>query len=196
MRLKRNKGKIQIMEDEKIINLFYARSEQAISELSTKYGTLAQGICTNILNNFSDAEECVSDSLYTTWNSIPPESPKSLKAFFIRVARNKALDRYRFNTSSKRNSYADTPLEELQECLSSRSSIEAECEAEELSVAINSFLGSLEKLDRQMFVARYFLSDSVREIGEQMGLKESAIATRLFRIRAKLQKFLKEEKLI
>lgn len=184
------------MEDEMIINLFLERSEQAISELSTKYGRLAQGICVNILHNSFDAEECVSDSLFTTWNSIPPKSPTSLKAYFVSVARNKALDRYKYNTSSKRNSYGDEPIDELQECLSSSISVAEECEAEELSAAINEFLSELKKEDRQMFVARYYLSDSISDIGNSMGLRESVVTLRLHRIRAKLHKFLQKEKLI
>lgn len=184
------------MEDNQIINLFYERSEQAISELSSKYGKLAQGICANILHNSSDAEECVNDSLFTTWNSIPPNRPASLKAYFVSVARNKALDRYRYNTSSKRNSYGDEPIDELQECLSSGESVEAECEAEELSAAINAFLSNLRKADRQMFVSRYYLSDSIRDIATRMSLRESVVTLRLHRIREKLRKFLQKEKLI
>lgn len=184
------------MEDEMIINLFMERSEQAISELSTKYGKLAQGICANVLHNSSDAEECVNDSLFTTWNAIPPERPSSLKAFFVSVARNKALDRYRYNTSEKRNSYSDEPIDELQECLSSRTSVEADCEAEELSAAINRFLGKLKKQDRQMFVSRYYLSDTVQDIASRTGLKESVVTLRLHRTREKLRKFLQKEKLI
>ena len=184
------------MEDEMIINLFLERSEQAISELSTKYGKLAQGICTNILYNSSDAEECVNDSLFTTWNSIPPERPSSLKAYFVSVARNKALDRYRYNTSSKRNTFSDEPIEELQECLGSQASAEADCEAEELSAAINRFLSKLKKADRQMFVARYYLSDSTATIAARMSLKESVVTLRLHRTREKLRKFLHKENLI
>ena len=50
------------MDDSKIIDLFYARSEQAIMELSTKYGAVCSKVAKNILNNSHDAEECVNDS--------------------------------------------------------------------------------------------------------------------------------------
>lgn len=184
------------MKDEMIVDLFYERSEHAISELSSKYGKLAQGICVNILHNSSDAEECVNDSLFTTWNSIPPERPASLKAYFIHIARNEALDRYRYNTSSKRNSYEDEPIDELQESLSSGCSLEKECEAGELSQAINSFLSTLKKADRQIFVSRYYLSDPIHVIAIRIGLKDSVVTLRLHRIRAKLRKYLQKENLI
>lgn len=50
------------MEDSKIIELFFERSEKAITELSNKYGKVCMKIAMNILKNSEDAEECVNDS--------------------------------------------------------------------------------------------------------------------------------------
>ena len=105
------------MDDSRIIDLFFERSEQAIKELSAKYGKLAQVVCTNILKNESDAEECVNYSLLKTWNAIPPARPMSLCAFFIDIARKTALDRYRYNSAERRNSNYEVALDELEECL-------------------------------------------------------------------------------
>lgn len=184
------------MKDEMIIDLFLERSEQAISEISSKYGKLANGICKNILRVSSDAEECVNDALLTTWNLIPPNHPTSLKAFFIGIARNKAMDRYRFNAAQKRNSFYDVALDELEECLGLEDSPQNQCEAKELSEAINAFLGGIKKEDRQMFVCRYYLADSVEEIAKNMELKPSVVYVRLYRTRDKLKQFLKKENLI
>ena len=184
------------MEDEKIVDLFFERSEQAISELSTKYGKLAQVICINILKNGSDAEECVSDSLFSTWNSIPPEKPSSLRAFFLNIVRNKALDRYRFNTADRRNSNYEVAIEELEVSLATGETPAEECEAEVLTDAINRFLGTLKKKERQMFVSRYYLSDPVRVIAQNLGMKESVVSVRLHRTRERLRKFLRKENLI
>ena len=60
------------MEDEKIIELFFKRSENAITELSQKYGQLCMTVSMNILGNNEDAEECVNDSYFGVWNAIPP----------------------------------------------------------------------------------------------------------------------------
>ena len=169
------------MDDSRIIDLFFERSEQAIKELSTKYGKLAQVICVN---------------MFATWNSIPPEKPQSLSAFFIDIARKKALDRYRYNTAERRNSNYDVALDELEECLKASGSPAEECEAEVLTQAIDSFLATLKKQDRIMFVSRYYLSDSVQTIAENTGLKESVVSVRLFRVREKLRTFLRKEKLI
>lgn len=184
------------MEDEMIINLFCERSEQAISELSVKYGRLAQGVCENILGNSSDAEECVNDSLFTTWNSIPPSRPTSLKAYFVAIARNKAFDRYRYNTSSKRDAFGDVAIDDLEEYIGSVSTIESECEVEEITAALNRFLGKLKKNDRIIFVCKYYYSTPIDEIAKRLGVKESYVSLHLFRVREKLRKYLIKEKLI
>ena len=45
------------MEDAQIIELFFARSEDAISELDKKYGRLCHKLADNILASAQDAEE-------------------------------------------------------------------------------------------------------------------------------------------
>ena len=50
------------MEDERIIDLYWQRSQEAISRTDEKYGRLCTKISLNILSNAQDAEECVSDT--------------------------------------------------------------------------------------------------------------------------------------
>ena len=103
------------MDDKKIIELFYERSEQAITELSKKYGLLCEKIADNILNNHLDAEECVNDAYLAVWNTIPPQNPDSLVSYVCRIVRNQAIKKYHENTALKRNSIYDTSLDELEE---------------------------------------------------------------------------------
>ena len=69
------------MTDEQIIELFFERSEQAISELDGKYGKVLRNLSYNILNNRLDVEECVNDSYLGVWNVIPPKRPNPLLTF-------------------------------------------------------------------------------------------------------------------
>ena len=78
------------MEDEKIIALFWSRSEQAIEETAAKYGRLCRKIAGNILENEQDTEECLNDTYLGVWNSIPPARPAVLRAYVCRIARNLA----------------------------------------------------------------------------------------------------------
>ncbi|MBO7729846.1 MAG: sigma-70 family RNA polymerase sigma factor [Lachnospiraceae bacterium] len=180
------------MEDNKIIDLFFKRSEQAISELSAKYGRLCEKIARNILNNASDAEECVNDTYLGVWNSIPPNHPDSLSAYVCRIARNLSLKRYQYNTASKRNSIYDTALEELEECIASAKDMEGEVESAELTKTIEQFLDTLSESDRVIFMRRYYFSDSYADIALQTSLTEKNVSVRLTRLRSKLRNYLKE----
>ena len=114
------------MQDSKIIDLFFERSEQAITELSIKYEKLCKQISVNILGNEEDALECINDSYLGVWNTIPPTKPDNLKYYLCRIVRNNALKRHHSNTAVKRNSHYDIALQELEECISDNNSIEKE----------------------------------------------------------------------
>ena len=76
------------MEDEKIITLFFARSEQAIQELDKKYGQRCHTVSYNILNNRQDAEECVNDAYFGAWKAMPPAKPNPLLTYLLKIVRN------------------------------------------------------------------------------------------------------------
>ena len=81
-------------DDEKIIELFFNRSEQAIRELDNRYGKICPNLSYNIVNNRQDAEECVNDAYLGTWNTIPPVKPNPLLAYVLKIVRNTSLKVY------------------------------------------------------------------------------------------------------
>ena len=180
-------------EDNRIIELFLARSEQAIAELALKYGAVCTRIAQNILKNTSDAEECVNDTYLAVWNSIPPQEPNPLKTYVCRIVRNLSIARYHSNTAAKRNSYYDEALDELENCLATQSTVEDEISAKELTVLLEAFLDSLDAESRIMFVRRYWYADSVSDIAVRCGISANNAAVRLCRIREKLRVYLREE---
>lgn len=181
------------MEDNEIINLFQARSEQAIEELSKKYGAICTKIALNILKNRLDAEECVNDAYLGVWDTVPPQNPSPLLSYVCRIVRNLSIRKYHANTSAKRNSFYDAALDELENCIASGQTIESELSAKELSGLIDTFLGTLDKTSRIIFVRRYWYSDPVSEIAAKMRMSSNNVSVRLSRTRAKLRKFLKKE---
>lgn len=184
------------MEDKHIIELFFERSEQAIGELAKKYGKLIYKVADNILRNADDAEECENDTYLACWDSIPPEYPNRLMSYVCRIARNKAISKYRTVNAKKRNSLYDVSLDELTEFLTARETADDKLQAEELGQAINSFLSELKKEDRIMFVRRYWFSDSVADIAKLVDSSENRISVHLFRIKEKLYCYLKKEGLL
>lgn len=141
------------MDDSKIIELFYERSEQAIIELSKKYGTVCTKIAFNILNNTQDTEECVNDAYLGTWNTIPPQNPNPLLSYVCRIVQNLAIKKYHTNTAAKRNSIYDVALDELENCFPSSASVEDEFNAIEPHESLTSFLKlSIRKTELCLFV--------------------------------------------
>ena len=184
------------MTDAEIINLFFERSEQAITELDKKHGSAVARVARNILGNTQDTEECVNDTYLGTWNAIPPHKPSPLRSFVCKIARNLATKKYHSNTADKRNSQYDLALDELEDYLSDSDSVEKAYEAQELKEAINSFLATLSYSDRFIFMRRYWYSDPVQDIAKMAHSTNNSVAVRLFRIREKLRLYLVKEGLL
>ena len=184
------------MTDTEIINLFFERSEQAIDELARKHGNAVAIVARNILGNELDTEECVNDTYLGTWNAIPPHRPSPLRTFVCKIARNLATMKYHSNTAEKRNSQYDLALDELEEYLAYKNSVEEAYDAKELRSAINGFLATLNPSDRFLFVRRYWYSDSVKDIAKMAHSTTNSVTVRLFRIREKLRHHLVKEGLL
>ncbi len=178
------------MDDSKIIELFFERSEQAIIELSKKYGSVCTKVAGNILKDRRDTEECVNDAYLGVWNTIPPQKPNPLLSYVCRIVRNLAINRYHANTARKRNSVYDIALDELENCFPAPSSVEEEFHANEVARSIDRFLETLDRENRVLFVRRYWYSDSITDLARRFHTGNHNISVRLSRIREKLRKHL------
>ena len=182
------------LEDSKIIDLYWARKEQALAETDAKYGNYCRTIARNILRNFEDTEECVSDTWLHAWNSMPPQRPGILSAFLGRITRNLSFDRCKYRQADKRGGGAlPLALDELGECIPASGRVEHELEQKELAAAIDRFLRTLPEKDCNLFLRRYWYVDSISVIADRYGMKENTVKSILFRTREKLRKFLGEE---
>ena len=180
------------MEDQLIINLFFERSEKAISELAKKYGRLCRTISYNILGSEQDAEECVNDTYLAAWNTIPPQNPNPLQAYICKIARNLSLKKYHVNRAACRNNFYDVVLEEIADCLDAGNNVEDEIMAKELAKQVNEFLETLKVRDRVIFVQRYWYLAPISEIAKNLNMSSNSVTVRLHRIREKLRKYLEE----
>ena len=178
------------MEDKEMIELYFARNEDAMRHTAEKYGALCHHIAKNILGNDEDAKECVNDAYFALWNRIPPERPQSLRAFLSKIVRNISLDRFDYNTAACRNGNTDMVLEEMEMFLPDLTRDFSENIG--LMDEINGFLAKQTKAARCVFVRRYFYCDSITEIAARYGLKESTVKSLLYRVRDRLAKHLKK----
>ena len=182
------------MDDNRIIELYFSRNEEAIAQTDQKYGRYCYRIAYNILTSKEDAEESVSDTYMTAWGAIPPRRPAVLATFLGKITRNHAIDRWRARSASKRGG-GEMPLalEELQECVAGRQNVETEYERKELVRAYVRFLDTLPITERRVFLCRYWYVESIESIAEKFGFSQSKVKTMLHRTRAKLGKLLAKE---
>ncbi|MCM1059811.1 MAG: sigma-70 family RNA polymerase sigma factor [Eubacterium sp.] len=179
------------MEDSEIIRLFQMRNEEAVAELSKKYGRYCRVIADNVLKNVSDAEECINDVFLKVWDSIPPAEPKVLSAYVARIAKNTALDRYDRSRSVKRGSgISSVSFDELGDLISGTGSVEANVENKELLAAINNFLAEQPKKKRLLFLGRYWHYFGISELAGIFAMTEHNVTVTLGRIRKKLKAYL------
>ena len=182
------------MEDKQIIELYFARSEQAIAETDARYGLYCRSIASRILHDREDSEECVNDTWLRAWNTIPPQRPRKLAVFLGRITRNLALNRWEVDSAQKRGGgQVPLALEELRECLPASGAGTDPTETLVLTETLNRFLAALPKESRVIFLRRYWYLDSISEISRRMGLTESKVKMSLLRSREKLRSLLEKE---
>lgn len=181
------------MDDTRIIELYFARDEQAIAETAKKYGTYCHNIATGILDSREDAEECVNDTYLRTWNTIPPQRPQFFSAFLAKITRNLALTRYRANHREKRGEGQLTlALDELQNCLPAPTDGTTTDDIV-LRAALNRFVQDLPEPSRTVFLQRYWYVRPVADIARELGMKESRVKMMLLRTRERLREHLQRE---
>ncbi len=182
------------MDDNIIVDLYFQRSERAITETATKYGNYCYSIAYNILSNNEDAEESVNDTYNDAWNSIPPHRPSILATFLGKITRRISIDRWRKRNAEKRGG-GEIPLvlDELQDCIANVTSVEEEYEKKHLSDVINIFVKSLPETEQKVFLCRYWYVDSIGSISKQFSFSESKVKSMLFRTREKLRLVLIKE---
>ena len=182
------------IEDNNILNLFWARDESALDATNHKYGRSLMKVAYNILANTSDAEECVNDTLHRAWEAIPPKRPEFLGAYLSKITRNLSLKRLRAGGAAKRGSgQADLMLSELSEVIPQAQTVEGDFEYGRTVRAINQYLRGIDADARVIFVRRYFFGDSIQDISRQFNAGESKIKSMLFRVRQKLKIHLERE---
>lgn len=185
-----------VLQDEQIIELFWARDQQALAETDRAYGSLCRGLARRILRSPEDAEECVNDGYLRLWNRIPPERPDSLGSYLTRTVRNLCVDRLRQSGAAKRGGKAVTvSLDELEQ-VTGRNDLESGLMAAEIGRAVDRFLRTQPEQARNIFLRRYYFLDSRSEIAARYGISAARVSVVLSRIRRRLRDYLMKEGLL
>ncbi len=182
------------MTDQRIVELYWAREERAISETDSKYGPYCRSIAFNILHDHQDSEESVNDTYLRAWSSMPPEKPNILSAFLGKICRRLSIDRWRRDRAGKRGG-GELPLvlDELQNCISGGGDPAEELELKELQRLYDSFIVSLSAVERRVFLCRYWYMDSISAIATRFDFTEAKVRSMLHRTREKFRTLLEKE---
>lgn len=186
------------MEDKQIIDLFLSRDENAVRQTELKYSGYLLTIALNILGNREDSGECVNDTYFKAWNSIPPNLPARLRYYLGKITRELSIDRLRKKLSAKRggkngSTEYELSLDELEDCVPQKGSPAEEAEVSLLAETISAWLRSCNAEMRDVFILRYYFCDSVKSISASCGMSESKVKSMLFRAREGLRKHLEKE---
>ena len=181
------------VEDSKIIELFWERSEDAISHIDRKYGKYCYTIAYNILYSEPECEECVNDTYLRAWETIPPQKPNALSAYLGRITRNLALNRLAYQKREKRNAGIEAVLDEVSEMLPDASTMPESADDIALREAINGFLRSLDTDTRIIFVRRYWYDSAISDIADDYSLPVGTVKSTLSRTRKRFREYLQKE---
>lgn len=182
------------MNDSQIIELYWNKDPQAISASEAQYGAYCFTVANGILADARDSEECVNDTWLKAWNAIPPTRPTVLKVFLAKITRRLSFDRYKARKALKRGG-GETALvlEELAECIADESDVEGQVSMQELGGAIDRFVAALPEREQELFVRRYFFSDSIGQIADWYGMNQNHVNVTLSRVRKRLRSHLSKE---
>ncbi|HWQ50574.1 MAG TPA: sigma-70 family RNA polymerase sigma factor [Terriglobales bacterium] len=176
------------------MELYWARSEEAIAETAAKYGAYCHAVAYGILSDEEDAQECVSDTYFGAWNSMPPHRPALLRTYLGKITRRVSLKKWRDKGRAKRGGgQVPLTLGELEDCVPSPLSVEEAVAAKELGAALSRFVAGLPETERRVFLRRYWYFDPIEDICKSFGFSAGKVKSMLFRTRARLRDFLQKE---
>ena len=180
----------KMIDDEKIIELYWRREERAIQETDKKYGRLLFRIAYNFLHDRPDCEECQNDTYLAVWNKIPPTRPTAFRAFITQIVRRIAINRYNEKMSQKRiPSELTVSMEDLSDFISVNDG-EEEFMAEEIGKIINAYVRQLDERQRYIFVSRFYVAESVENIARELSVVPSTVYRALDQIKYGLKECL------
>ena len=163
----------------------------AFEDIYNAYKGKMMAVAYNILGNYHDSEEAVSQAFFAAARNFRKISEKSVaerEAYLNIITKNAALDIYR-----QRNTRDALPIEDAEEIPDESANVSDEV----LSIiGYNRVLEAIRALPELYSEALYLFNAmgmSVREIASSLGVGESVIKKRLQRGREKLRDILTEE---
>ena len=183
-----------LLDDERIVALYWQREEKAIAETDRKYGKYLLTIAYNILHNDPDSEECLNDTYLGTWNAIPPAKPTLFQVLLSKIMRNTAVVRYKKNHAKSRvPSEMTVSLDELDGCIPYAPSVDEDYDVYRLSRLLSDYLRKMPEKRAFIFICRYYCADRIFDIANMLKVSESTVYRELDEVKKGLREILIKE---
>lgn len=172
--------------------------EEGICQLIEEYGSAVTTICRHILRGFDQSivEDVVQESFFRLWKGINNNIiiKKTIKAYLYQTARNCALDYKRSFQRKKEISLEEMQQEKIEEVIIESSvNVEQEFARKHNEKLVHSFISELKEPEKTMVILRFFYGYTIKEIAEQVNLKEDNVESHIRRRRKELQERLLEQ---
>lgn len=182
--------------DEKIIEMYWQKDENAIKETDIKYGQFLFHIAYGILHDRLDCEECRNDTYLGIWKAIPPTRPSVFPAFITQIIRRIAINRYKEKTSKKRiPSRLTVSLEDYENISANNDNTNSQHTAEEIGLIINNYVNELPERGRYIFIGRFYMAESVENIADDLNISVATAYRELDKIKKGLKLHLEKKEI-
>lgn len=161
--------------DNELIACVVEGSEDAFRSIVERHGPLVFTVAWRILRRANLAEEAAQDTFLALWMKPEVFDPErgNLRAFLLRIARNKSIDRVRREEARRE----DLTFLDDEEMPDQRAGLMAENVVVRMDV--REALDGLTDLQREAIVLVYFGGRSSIELAEELGIPEGTAKTRL-----------------
>ena len=175
------------MDDTEIISLIKKEPSKGLYEAVKKYYGYAAAIAQRVLpTRTQDIEECISDAFVSVWKYINEQNEiHNLKGFVACTVRNDAINRLKKLRYENSEGIANIEIP-------SDDNLILDFESKSSAAEVRGLVLAMDEPYREIFVRRYFLFESIRDIAKHMMLDRVQVKNCLYRGRLKLRRQLEE----
>jgi RNA polymerase sigma-70 factor (ECF subfamily) len=170
-------GAAEARADVALIERIVARDAGAVGELYDRHNRLLYGLITRIVRDRGEADEVLQEVFVSVWNRADTYdvSAGSPTAWLVRIARNRAIDRLRANTTRRRAldamPFEQPPAEPV--------SPETGAWLAEQRRAVAQALEAIPRDQRDLIEEAYYLGLTQSELAERHRLPLGTVKTRI-----------------
>jgi len=159
--------------------------EEALNYIVDNYLPLVKGTIYKVLGPFKDQgliEECINDVFLSVWSNRSKfrGDHREFKKWIYVIAKFKAIDYYRARIKK-----AEDILEAID--IIDKTSVEDDLVTMENRSEIIKLINTLENLDRDIFILKFFLGYKTEDIATKLNITKASVDNRIYRGKRKLR---------